>query len=240
GLNSPLTDPVAFVHDLFTFPIDDQPAPYQEEILAKLTEERYISVRSPHGAGKTALASWAVLWFACTHPDNTKIPTTASAWRQLKEYLWPEIHLWYNRADWGKWRRMGGYVPEMFSLKMEVGHSCRAFALASDDEAKIEGAHGAAVLYVFDESKAIPNKTWDAAAGAFATGDARWLSISTPGDRSGRFYDIQRKAPGLDHWWVRHIKIDEAIDAGRISGDWVKTMKKEWGEDSPVFQARVL
>ena len=44
--------------------------------------------------GKTTIAAWLILWFAPTRDGNPKyedwkIPTTASAWRQLTKFLWP-------------------------------------------------------------------------------------------------------------------------------------------------------
>jgi len=232
--------PVEFIYDFFEFPQDKGPAGYQEEALVNLIEKRRVSLRGPHGLGKTALSAWAILWFGATRPIDTKIPTTASAWRQLEKFLWPEIRKWHRLCDWNKWADIGGIVPEMFTLKMKVGAGCEAFALASDQAALIEGAHGASLLYVFDESKAIPPDTWDAAEGAFASGDAYWLAVSTPGERGGRFFEIHRKAPGLEDWWTRHIKVEEAIEAGRINADWVEARRKQWGEESPVYQARVL
>ena len=233
-------DPVEFVERFFRFPEGEEIAPYQSEALKKLIDERRVSLRGPHGLGKTALAAWTILWFACTRPDDTKIPTTASAWRQLEKFLWPEIHKWYRYGKWEEWQAMGGIKPDMFLLKLKVGVACEAFALASDNEALIEGAHGTNLLYVFDESKAVPDKTWDAAEGAFATGDVYWLAISTPGDMSGRFYDIHHRAPGLEDWWPRHVTLEEAIEAGRISREWAEARARQWGEDSPVYQARVL
>lgn len=232
--------PVAFVHDFFTFPPGEGPAVYQEEALDKLITERRVSLRGPHGLGKTTLAAWCIIWFACTRPIDTKIPTTASAWRQLEKFLWPEIRKWYRLCNWQKWADLGGMTPEMFTLKMKVGEGCEAFALASDQAELIEGAHADNLLYIFDESKAIPPDTWDAAEGAFASGDAYWLAISTPGERGGRFFDIHRKAPGLEDWWTRHVKLADAIEAGRINAEWAEARRRQWGEDSPVYQARVL
>ncbi len=121
-----------------------------------------------------------------------------------------------------------------------------AFAVASNDPDLIEGAHAQHLIYVFDEAKAIPNNIWDAAEGAFSTaGDdtdsvAYALAISTPGDTSGRFYEIHAKRPGLENWWTRHVTLEEAIDAGRISAEWADDRLKQWGENSQVYQNRVL
>jgi len=95
-------------------------------------------------------------------------------------------------------------------------------------------------MYILDEAKAIPDATWDAVEGAFSTGEVYVLAISTPGDRSGRFFDIHRKASGFSDWQTRHFTVDEAIRAGRVSPEWVEQRRRQWGEDSPVYQARVL
>jgi len=198
-----------------------------------------LAIRSPHGAGKTALAAWTVLWFALTS-DDWKAPTTASAWRQLTKYLWPEIRKWAHRLDWEKiGREPFNERLELLtlSLKLETGE---AFALASDDPTLIEGAHAERLLYIFDESKSIPDATWDSAEGAFATGEVYWLAISTPGEPQGRFYDIHRRAPGYDDWDTTHITLKDAISAGRISNKWADQRRLQWGENSPVYQNRVL
>ena len=123
------------------------------------------------------------------------------------------------------------------------------FAMASDNFQLIEGAHATVMMYIFDEAKAIPVGMWDAAEGAFSTQDLvtsgvtqfiRAFAISTPGDPVGRFYDIHMRKPGYEDWKVRHVTIDEAIAAGRISYKWVKQREKQWGRTSSVFQNRVL
>ena len=100
-------NPVAFVFDCFDWAGGKHPAPYQEEILANFCTKKKVSVRAPHGVGKTAMAAWLILWFALTRDGNPrfedwKIPTTASAWRQLTKFLWPEIHKWARKVSWGK------------------------------------------------------------------------------------------------------------------------------------------
>ena len=235
-----IENPVGFVHDFFDFPNNEHPALYQDEGLAKLVEKRRVAIRGPRGLGKTALVAWSVLWFGCTHPYDTKIPTTASAWRQLEKFLWPEIHKWARLVDWNKWANLGGTVPELFTLKMKVGDGCEAFALASDKPELMEGAHGTNLLYIFDESKAIPAAMWDSAEGAFATGEGYWLAVSTPGVRGGRFFQIHQRARGFERWWPRHVKIEEAIEAGRVSKDWADDMLHQWGEDHPMYQSHVL
>ena len=245
-------DPVAFVHDWFLWRENQGPVFYQDEVLANIPIKRRVSVRGPRGLGKTSLSSWAVLWYSITRElycldqgYDWKIPTTAGAWRQLIKFLWPEIHKWARRLDWSK-------LPlEQFdsrtellnqSLKLKTGE---AFAVASDTPDLIEGSHADHMLYLFDESKAISHKVFDAVEGSFSGAgiegqEAFVMAMSTPGERSGRFYDIQTRKPGYENWWVRHVTLEECMRVGRITQEWVDSSKRQWGEESPIYQAQVL
>lgn len=239
-------DPVAFVHDYFDWG-DRPPTEYQDEILAELPVRRRVAVRSPHGAGKTTVAALATLHFALSRdPDDWKCPVTASSWRQLTKYFWPEVHKWTRKIRWDKLERVPfdpRFELQLLSLKLLGGE---AFAVASDKPYTIEGAHADHIFYVFDEAKSIPDDTWDAAEGAFSTagrgteGQAMALAISTPGPPSGRFYDIHARKAGFLDWWPRHITLDEAVRAGRIAQDWADLRKRQWGEESPIYRTRVL
>lgn len=235
-------DPVGFVRDCFNWKAGEGATPYQNDIMNALVEHRRVSVRGPHGLGKTALVAWLVHWFALTNDGVTdwKIPITASAWRQLTKFAMPEVHKWARRLNWGVLGRLpysDRYELTKESLHLKTGE---AFALASDNSTMIEGAHASRMLYIFDESKEIPVATWDSAEGAFSSGDTYWLSVSTPGEPSGRFYDIQARRPGYEDWHVRHVTLTETMNAGRISADWVGARLKQWGEQSAVYQNRVL
>jgi hypothetical protein len=205
-------------------------------------------VRGPHGLGKTAEAAWAVLWFALTREaaaEDWKVPTTASVWRQLEKFLWPEIHKWVKVINWKACKRRplkdGEELLDM-AIKLRFGS---AFAVASDDPAKIEGAHADQLFYVYDESKAIPMETFDASEGAFSGAgadtpmEAFALASSTPGEPQGRFYDIQKRKPGTEDWHVEVVTRQEVIKAGRMSKEWASQRKKQWGAGSAVYINRV-
>lgn len=245
--NKYFDDPVLWVHDMILWD-GDSPTFYQNQIMAVLPEKKRLSVRGPHGLGKTTIAAWIILWFAITRDEeglDWKIPTTASAWRQLDKFLWPEIHKWARRLNWEKLgRRPFSSRDELLRLNLKL-NTGQAFAVASDEPELIEGAHADHLLYLFDESKAIPAGTWDAAEGAFSGAgagsvtQAYALSISTPGEPNGRFWEIQMRRPGFEDWYVMHVKLDDAIKAGRINEGWANQRKLQWGEHSAVYQNRV-
>lgn len=220
-------------------------ADYQEDVLRRFVTNKRIAVRAPHGAGKTALSAWVVLWGIATFGTDVKVVTTASAWRQLTHYTWPEIRKWAVRGDWSDTMIRLRRGKELLERNIKVGDK-EAFAVASNNPAFIEGAHATVLIYVFDEAKAIPDATWDAAEGAFSTdgnqsnAEAYALAISTPGQTSGRFYQICRRGKGLEDWDNRHITAEECIRAGRMGRDWFNARKLQWGEQSAVFKNRAL
>lgn len=223
-------------------------APYQREVMGQIVPRRRVAVRAPHGTGKTTTVALVVLWFAITREAagiDWKVMTTASAWRQLTLYLWPEIHKWARKIRWDVVGRSEFDRRQLLDLHLKLQYGIAA-AAASDNPASIEGAHADSLLYVFDEAKTIPAGTFDAAEGAFSGGrpaglpEAFALAMSTPGAPAGRFYDIHHRAPGLEDWWPRHITLDEAVDAGRITREWADQRAKLWGPESAIYANRVL
>jgi len=244
-----LYDPAGWARDCVDWGEDGGVTGYQGEILGAIPVRKRVAVRGPHGLGKTGLASWAVLWFATTREAagyDWKVLCTASAWRHLSVYLFPEIHKWARRIRWDViGRRPFSELHELLTLNLKLVHGA-ATPVASNKPELIEGAHADSLFYLIDEAKIVPDGTWDAIEGAFSGGrdeglpEAFALAISTPGPPAGRFYDIHRRAPGLEDWWTRHVTLAEAVAAGRISPQWAEQRARQWGADSALYANRVL
>jgi hypothetical protein len=242
-------DPAAWARDVVDWGDQGGLTAYQEEVVTRLARKRRAAVRGPHGLGKSTTAATTVLWFATTRDMaavDWKVITTASAWRALVTYLWPEIHKWSRRIRWDVLGRAPfSDVSELLALNLKLEHGA-ASAVASNRPELIEGAHADSLLYVIDEAKVVPDATWDAIEGAFSGGradglpEAFCLAISTPGPPAGRFYEIHKKGAGLEDWDTRHVTLEEAIAAGRISREWADQRARQWGRDSAMFANRVL
>jgi len=226
-----------------------EPAKYQLDIPKLLVRNpaHRVAVRSPHGVGKTALASMLVWWFFCTRDGfvDWKIVTTAGSWTQLTHYLWPEIHKW---GKYVRWDLVGRDMPgnrELMSLSLR-GQTGEAFAVSTNDVDLIEGAHAQHLMYLFDEAKAIPASIWDGAEGAFANAgeetefEGYAFAISTAGPAEGRFFEIFQHRDRYKIWWTYHITRDKAIAAGMMSPEWAEARRREWGEDSALYKNKVL
>lgn len=194
-----------------------------------------LALHGPHGIGKTVFASLIVLWAASTSYD-CKVITTASAWRQLTKYLWPEIHKWSIRVNW---QRIG-HFPNLLRLEGSFSETSKAFAVACTNAATIEGAHAERVVYLYDEAKSIPPATWEASEGAFSTpGRHLQIALSTPGEATGVYYDVCSRQKGYEEWAVLYVSPREAIRAGRMSLEWAKSCRKKWGASNPIYLNRV-
>ncbi|MBI4416777.1 MAG: hypothetical protein HY557_07330, partial [Euryarchaeota archaeon] len=232
--------PVGFVREV----LGAEPAPYQADVLDALGEFPRVAVRSGHGVGKTAVAAWAVTWFLVTRPMS-KVPTTAPTFeKQVRDILWAEVH---------RWVRPSALAPglALSQTRMAVrGHEEEWFAvgMSAARPENLEGFHAPYLLYVIDEAKGVSDAIFDGIQGALTT-DAKLFLISTPGARLGYFHRVftQLRAtwkvfhvPCLGRWEEGKAVPSEDPISPRVSPEWIEARKAEWGECSPVYQARVL
>lgn len=248
GVEAYYDDPVEFVRDCIRFDPDQGPTDYQERVMRTVVEKNRVCVRGPHSLGKTTINCWMILWFSLTRDArgvDWKLVTTASTWRQLEEYLWPDLRTkWVPRVKWGQIGRPQFSTTEMQKLRLVLDHG-HAFAAACEDPAKIEGAHADSLMFIYDESKTIPAETFDATEGAFmgagtdGAQEAFALATSTPGESSGRFYDIQTQRPGTEDWTPVAVSKAEVIAAGRMGAEQARNRERQWGADSAMYIRRV-
>lgn len=239
-----LHDPAGFVEHCVRWPAGEGPTHYQRDALDRLAEHHRLALRGPHGLGKSALACWATLWFALSRDAagrDWKVPSTAPGWPQLRQYLWPAItKQWLPRIDWDAVGRPPLSATELLTLELRLRHGS-AFAIGSDDPARIEGAHADSILWLIDEARGVRDEIFDSIEGALTGGgEAFVLAVSTPGEPAGRFYDIHDRRPGTEDWEAMHVTKRDAIAAGRMPESWAKQRAALWGKDSPLFVKKVL
>lgn len=233
---------------------DDAPTSYQLDAARALIEYTRVSMVGPHGLGKSAWFAWAVQWFATTRDGaaefgfegDWKIRTTAGSWRQLIDFLWPEIRTkWTNRLRWDLVGRPPWEVgKELIQTRIE-GKSGQAAAAATTDPKLIEGAHANSILILLDESKAIPAGIFDAVEGALSGGgvsgkEAFAAAHSTPGDEHGRFYEFHTERDRFRHWHCIQVTFDMTVAAKRNAESWRADMARVYGIKNPVYINRVL
>lgn len=244
--------PSQWANDCIRWPKpDERLAPYQAEAMDRVLSEGKVAMRGPHTAGKTTTSALTVLYFALKWEADAQrgrikdwlIVTTASYWIQVEKFLWRYIRMWARYIDWPK----TGIDPFVFGrtifttqLKLTYG---LAFGVAPEN---LEGAHADRELWLFDEMKDIPDITFEKAEGSMAGAgedtdqEAYALGTSTPGLKIGKLWRVHNREPGNEDWYPLTITHEQTIAAGRMSRVWFEQRKREWGEDSAVFQNRAL
>lgn len=219
-------EPVYFVEDI----IRATPDQNQKNILRSLRDNAMTSVRSGHGVGKSAVESWAVIWFLCTRPFP-KIPCTAPTQHQLYDILWAEISKWLRNNPvlkeeiiWTQQRvYMRGFQEEWFAVPRT----------ATNPEA-LQGFHAEHVLYIIDEASGVSDKVFEPVLGAMTGEDVKLLMMGNPTRLTGFFYDSHHKS--RDQYSAMHVDGRNSI---HVKKRFVQQIVDMFGVDSDVFRVRV-
>lgn len=219
-------DPVWFVRNV----IGAEPDDWQKSILRDIRDGKDPAARSGHGVGKTAGASWVILWWTFVH-KRCAVPVTGPTETQLKDILWPELKKWYQGTlleDYFDWKK-SKYV------KKHREETCRAlYRTSSTNPDKMAGFHSNNLLYVVEEASGISDEVFPVIDGALSDG-GQVLTIGNPTRSSGEFYEAFHGSSGL--YSTYHIS---AKESPRVSDRWIERQAKKWGRDSDLFRVRVL
>lgn len=218
----------------------------QAEILEALTLEPRLAVPSCFASGKSWLAARIAAWWVDTHPPGTAfVVTTASSWSQVRAILWREL----ARAH-AKGKLPGRLNQTEWHLPMPDGREeLVAFGRkpADLDTTAFQGIHAFYVLVLLDEAAGVHEALWRA-ADALATNDAsRVLAFGNPEDGASHFAKICKPGSG---WRVIRIRawdtpnfsgeaVSEDLKQLLLSKSWVERKRKEWGEKSAFWLAKV-
>ena len=226
--------PLLFV----TEAISVTPSSQQAEALSTFIQHKRHTIRSGHGTGKDAFASWIVLWFLTCFP-YPKIMCTAPTARQLNDILWAEL---------SKWTRQSVLADEFVIQSDKIFHKdapkewwARAVtasvkASAEDQAETLAGLHADNMLFVCDEASGIPDPVYIPLEGAMTQENNRVLLIGNMTRNTGYFYDshydpIQAKLWNRIHW--------DSRKSSNVHPDMIEYFRTKYGEDSNTFRIRV-
>lgn len=218
--------------------------PKLEEILDSIIHNKRTVIRSGHGVGKSWLMARIVIWFLTVYKPS-KVITTAPIWPQVEKILWGEIRTAYANSR----VPLGG---RLLSTEWKISDDCFAVGISTtknvqDKEfgsASMQGYHSPNMLFVLDEAAGIPPAIWIAATSLLTGDNNKMVAIGNPASSHGPFYDcfmseIWNKVhvSCFDHPNVTEGRI---IVPGAVTREWIAERKEEWGEESPLYKAKVL
>lgn len=226
GLVHYIRNPVDYVRDI----IGAVPTEQQAQILTALAGNRAVAAKSGHGVGKTAVMSWAILWFLPLHPF-ARVPVTAPTGHQLDDTLWPEVRYWLDRSaplrqiiEWTKTRvAVKGHEETWFSVPR-----------SSNKAENLQGFHGRHVLFGVDEASGVEQEIMEVVEGALTNAGAKLLMTGNPTKLSGTFYDAFHK----DRTHYETFTMSSA-DSSLVSPEYCERIARRYGRESDVYRVRV-
>ena len=227
--------PLQFVADC----IEATPSDQQAQALHAFPKVNRMTIRSGHGTGKDACASWMILWFMATRP-YPKVVCTAPTNRQLADVLWSEL---------SKWLRKSKFSDEFVIQKDKMFHKeapkewwARAVSpsvkASKEEQAEtLAGFHGDHLLIVADEASGIPDPVYIPLEGALTQEDNRVLLIGNMTQNKGYFYDSHFHPKLNQPWFKLHW---DSRKSTNVKASYPEYMKDKYGEESNVFRIRVI
>ena len=213
----------------------------QKEIARAVAINPRVAVASCNAAGKSYLAARIATWFLKTYTPSIVL-TTAPTDRQVRRILWKEIHACAQRAK-QIGNPLGGELMTK-EWKFSEEHFGLGFATRDYDATAFQGIHAPHILVVADEAAGLSETIFEGIYSVLKGAHTRLLAIGNPTNLSGQFY----RAFSSDRWKSFYISAYDTpnlqgngtIIPGLVTADDIEDAKEDWGEDSPLFIARVL
>lgn len=214
----------------------------QQTIIESVRDNPKTAVHTCHQVGKSLCAAVAACWFIDVHPPGTAfVLSSAPTNPQITAILWREMNRLHTK----------GKLPGRMNLKdWYIGNELVAFGRKPSDynPDAFQGVHSEHILVVLDEGSGIPKTIWDAASTLTANEGSRTLVIGNPDDPHGEFAEACKPDSGYHIIGIGYNetpnftgeKVSNKVSSSLIAPAWVEDRRKKWGEDSALFQAKVL
>lgn len=241
------TDPVAWASDVLGVHLWSR----QREIVESVRDRPRTAARSGHGIGKTATAAVTTLWFLDTRP-RSRVVVTASKWSQVERQTFHELGQLHARAKarpHAQGRPVFDADPLQTSLTLPDGRYAIGLSSKPENSESFAGHHAPHMLLIVDEASGVDDRVFEVAEGYMTSDGARMLLLGNPTRTSGTFFDAfhsQRAeystihVSALESPAITGEPVPDDVRAALTGKAWVESRKRAWGEESPLYQVRVL
>lgn len=215
----------------------------QREICSSVMNNPLTAVKAGVGIGKSLTAATIADWWIDTHPvGEAFVISTAPSKTQIHAILWAEMLKMHTK----------GNLPGEIQLSDQwiIGKTLVGQGKKPHDYNKhaFHGIHRKFVLGLLDEACGIPEWIWEAMDSVTTGEHCRILAIGNPDDPSSHFAKICKPGSGwntitigvFDSPNFTDEPVDNALKDVLTSQKWVDIKRHTWGEDSPIWQSRIL
>jgi hypothetical protein len=212
------------------------------KIAQSIVTHRRTAVPACHGVGKSWLFGRLAVWWIDSHPPGTAfVVTTAPSNRQVVAVLWKEI-----RRAWSAAGLSGRLNQKEWWLNNEL--VALGYKPADYDPTAFQGIHAKYCLVLLDEGCGIPENIYIAANSLASNQFSRLAVIGNPDDPETHFKKICEPNSG---WNVIPISafdtpnftgeyVPETVKENIVDQVYVEEMRRDVGEDSPIYLSKIL
>lgn len=243
------SDPVSWMFDRLQAHIWSK----QREICESVVQFTNTGVKACHGPGKSYIAARLAAWWLdpLVHElGSAFVVTSAPSWPQVQAILWRELRRAHRQA------KLPGRTTLDCHWYMGEGKSDDELIAmgrkpADYNEQAFQGLHAEHILIILDEGSGIPSSLWIAVDSLMTSENSRLLVIGNPDDPSSDFAKKCKRWEKEDDGNVIRIsafdtpaftgeEVPDQVKRVLVTKRWVEKRKAEWGEESPLYVAKVL
>jgi len=203
--------------------------------------KNFITIRAPHGPGKTFGAAMLMHWFgfcfdgliACTAPKMDQLKTRL--WREFKKIQSRSVKDYASlmQVDTTKITWGGSFVD---STGKKQTKNWFALAETASSPENLAGFHDRHIMFIVDEASGVPESLYPVVFSALSTGWLRILVlIGNPTKRVGTFAASHLQPEVSKDFYKLHITLDKTT---RVKRQWVDQMIRQYGDNSPIVKVR--
>lgn len=230
----------------------------QKEVVESVQRNKNVAVKAGHGVGKSFLVALLICHWVDTRYPECFVASTAPSQAQIGAIVWREIRnfkalIEKRHKDGEIDHQLPGYITSLNEWKSDDG-TMIGFGRRppeNKEESAVQGIHARYVLFVGDEACGLSAEMIDAGSNITSNDNSRRILIGNPTNPGSHFGHVFRQDTGA--WALHTISVLDSphfTDEGKtlpksvmdnLTGpEYVEDKKKEYGEDSARYKARVL
>jgi hypothetical protein len=228
----------------------------QIEIGDSVVKNKSTAVKAGHGVGKSFLVAVLTCWWIDTRYPDVFVASTAPSQKQIGAIVWREIRRIKTVID-ARYKAgeishtLPGYITADNEWKVDGG-TILGFGRKPPDnktDDSFQGIHAEYVLAIGDEAVGLTRDMLDALGNITSNENSRRITIANPTNPGSEFATFFKEDKG---WSLHTISVFDSPNfteerhhlpakmLAKLTGpSYVEERKKDYGEGSPRYRARV-
>lgn len=219
-------NPVLFCSEILGLELDEN----QKKMANSLRDHKKTIVVSARGCGKSVAVCALAIWYFSMNP-GAKVLLCANTSFQVTSVLWSKITELINSSAIQDWFDVSSEFIYWKGAK-DLGFITRLTA-STDKVESVSGFHAPHLLYLIDESSAVPDKIILNLLASMTEDDNRIMLTTNPTRNTG----FTAENCDTDQWNSLHIS---GFDSKWTNKDHLREMIEKYGEDSDICRVQVF